>query len=280
MDYCSKAELMVCCFAREIRNEDFLVQGIATPLVSASYILANLTHAPDLLVLYVVGNTLVRKGGSLSFSNYEQLTIGKAIKRVSFVDISCELLPALTPKEFFRPAQVDRWGNFNNVVIGKYNHPIVRLPGAAGISDVTTFYPKFYLYVPRHDKRTFVDKIDFVSGIGRLSKVDSKRKDSIVRGIGPLKIFTDLCVMGLGEEGMTILSLHPGVQLKDVEDNTGFKLQISPDLKETPLPGEQELSLLRNKIDPLDTRELELLPKKQRWRKIKEILKRENLKKL
>ena len=270
----SRADMMVCCIAREIKNGDFLVQGIATPLVSAGYTLAKLTHAPDLLILYTVGNTLSRRSGPISFNNYEQLTIGKALKKVSFTDISCELLPSLTPIEFFRPAQVDRWGNFNNVVIGKYAHPGIRLPGGAGISDVTTFYPKFYLYVPRHDKKIFMEKIDFLTGIGHGSENNCVRKDDRDRK-GLIKVITDLCVMGFEKGEMTVLSLHPGVKLKEVEDKTGFKLKISSSLKETSTPSEQELFFLRNEIDPLGTRDLELLSGQERWQRIEKILQKE-----
>ena len=270
----SRADMMVCCIAREIKNGDFLVQGIATPLVSAGYTLARLTHAPDLLILYTLGNTLSRRSGPISFNNYEQLTIGKALKKVSFTDISCELLPSLTPKEFFRPAQVDRRGNFNNVVIGNYHHPDIRLPGGAGISDVTTFYPTFYLYVPRHDKKIFVAKIDFLSGIGHNpEKYSAKKEDRVHKGL--LKIITDLCVMGFENGEITVLSLHPGVKLKEVEDKTGFKLKISSSLKETPLPSKKELFLLQNEIDPLCTRELELLSGQERRHRIKKILQKE-----
>ncbi len=271
----SKADIMVCCIAREIKNGDFIVQGIATPLVSAGYILANFTHAPDLLLLYVVGNTLSRSSGPISFTNYEQLTIGKSLKKISFADISCEILPTLTPKEFFRPAQVDRWGNFNNVVIGEYNSPSIRLPGGAGISDVTTFYPEFYLYIPRHNNRVFVETIDFLSGIGRYSEKNCSKQNWRENHKGLDKIITDLCVMGFEKDEMTVLSLHPGVELKEVEDKTGFKLRTSDRIKETLPPSEKELSLLRGKIDPLGTRDLELLSGQERLQRIKEILEEE-----
>jgi glutaconate CoA-transferase subunit B len=77
-----------------------------------------------------------------------------------------EILPQLNPKEFFRPAQVDRFGNFSSVVIGDYHVPKMRLPGSVGIPDVTNDSKTIYMYVPRYSPRVFVEKVDFVSGIG------------------------------------------------------------------------------------------------------------------
>jgi hypothetical protein len=41
-----------------------------------------------------------------------------------------------------------------------------RLPGSAGIADVTLFNERCMLYVPRHSRAVFVVKVDFVSGLG------------------------------------------------------------------------------------------------------------------
>lgn len=267
----STADLMACCIAREIENGDLVAQGIATPLVSAGYLLAKNTHAPDLLLLYTVGNTLALEGGIISLTNFEATTIGKSSRRVAFPEISCELLPTFKPKEFFRPAQVDGKGKFNNVVIGNYFKPRLRLPGAAGILDVTCFYPKVYLYVPRHNKKVFVKKVDFVSGLGCFlwnGNIKTGRRNPVPR---PVRIITNLCILDIQNNKAILFSIHPGVCLDEVIENTGFKIEVSPNFVETQPPTERELLLLK-KIDPFGIRDLECLPADGRLVKIKKIV--------
>jgi len=264
------ADLMACCIAREIENVEIIAQGIATPLVSAGYLLAKHTHAPDALLLYTVGNTLSQNVGIVSLTNFEAITIGESLKRVTFPEISCELLPTFKPKEFFRPAQVDGRGNFNNVVIGDYFKPELKLPGAAGIPDVTCYYPKIYLYVPRHNKRVFVKKVDFVSGLG--SNIKKGSKNPVSRTV---RIITNLCILDIKNEKAILFSIHPGVGLDEVIENTGFEIEIPSNLVETQPPKERDLLLLK-KIDPFGVRELELLTGDDRLQRIKKIVIEEN----
>ena len=264
------ADLMAGCIAREIENGEVIAQGIATPLVSAGYLLAKLTHASDALLLYTLGNTLSLKAGTISLTNFEAITIGESLRRVTFPEISCELLPAIKPKEFFRPAQVDGKGNFNNVVIGDCFKPKLRLPGAAGIPDVTCFYPKIYLYVPRHNKRVFVEEVDFVSGLG--SHIKKGSKNPVSRTV---RIITNLCILDIKNEKPTLSSIHPGVSLDEVIENTGFDIEIPSNLGETQPPKEKDLLLLKE-IDPFGVRELELLTGDDRLQRIKKIVIEEN----
>ncbi len=166
MDY-TPDELIVTCIARQIRDGEVVAQGIATPLVAAGYMLARLTHAPNLYFASAIGQSLCREPAPLGLARVEALWLDRAVTRMGFVQAAAELLPRLRPKEFFRPAQIDPAGNFNNLAIGAdYRRPLLRLPGAGGIPDVTTFLDGIYLYVPRHSRVTFVEKLDFVSGLG------------------------------------------------------------------------------------------------------------------
>lgn len=270
-------ELMISCIAREINNGDVLAQGIATPMVASGYILAKLTHASDSVFLYTIGNTLSRDAGKVALSTYEDLSIGRALRQISFTDISCEILSAVKPTEFFRPAQVDMWGNFNNIVIGDYYKPKVRLPGCAGIADVTTYYNNIYIYVPRHNKNAFVEKIDFISGVGYLAGESQKeREEKGVISPGPKKIVTDLCIFNFQGGRVALESLHPGVSLEQVIENTGFEIILPEKIKQTEPPTAEELDLLRNVVDPYGIRELELLSGQKRIDKIRKIYQQES----
>ena len=155
-------EIMVVCMSRQIRDGEVVAQGLATPLVAAAYLLARHTHAPNLYFASAIGQGICRQPAPLSLIQVESLWLDRAITTGGFVQAVADVLPRLRPKEFFRPAQVDPHGNFNNIAFGKdYRHPRLRLPGSGGIPDVTTFIDHIYLYVPRHSRLTFVHKLDF-----------------------------------------------------------------------------------------------------------------------
>jgi hypothetical protein len=49
---------------------------------------------------------------------------------------------------------------------------------------------------------------------------------------------------------MRLVSVHPGVSVDEVVENTGFALAIDGDVPETRLPSDAELRLIRESIDP------------------------------
>lgn len=175
--------MIVCAMARELRDGRIFAQGIATPMVAAAYILAQMTHTPNSLLSFTTGNSFGLHAAPLGLAWYEEWTLGQALLRWTFPQVVSELLPTLPITEFFRPAQVDRYGRTNNVTIGPCGQPQIRLPGCGGIADTTTYFDDFYLYVPRHSVKVLVEEIDFVSGTGHGGSTP-----------GPRKLFTDLGV--------------------------------------------------------------------------------------
>ncbi len=248
----SPDELMVVCMARQVRDGELVAQGIATPLVAAAYLFARRTHAPNIYFSSAIGQGICRQPAPLSLTRVEQLWLDNSLTNVGFSRAVSEVLPSLHPMEFFRPAQVDPAGNFNNIAIGKdYRRPFLRLPGTGGIPDVTTFIDDIMLYVPRHSRVTFVSQLDFCAGLGH----NSARK----HGSGPRYLVTDLGQFDFAFGRMRLTTYHPGVTIGKIQAHTGFDLEISPEVTETPLPAEGELLLLRNEIDPLNIRRLETL---------------------
>jgi acyl CoA:acetate/3-ketoacid CoA transferase beta subunit len=263
-------ELISTCIARQVADGDILVQGIATPLVMAGYLLAKHTYAPRVSFASAIGNTLVNEPGTVGLTRVENLWLDRALITFSFTQIVCEFLPRFEPKEFFRPAQVDATGNFNNVVIGAdYDHPRMRLPGCGGIADVTTYYREIYLYVPRHSRATFVEQIDFVSGLGHSAARH--------RGAGPCYLVSNLGQFDFYQGRMRLIAHHPGVTVGKIRAKTGFALEIAPDLRETEPPTFEQMRLLRQEIDPLGIRRLETLSGAARKRTLREILANEKL---
>ena len=261
-------ELISVCISRQVKDGELVVQGLATPLVTAGYLLAKLTHAPNLLIGSAIGQGLSRGWAPLGLIRIEHLWLDKAAANLGFSRSVAELLPVFRPKEFFRPAQVDPCGNFNNVVIGSdYARPMMRLPGSGGIPDVTTFSDRVYLYVPRHSRVVFVERLDFASGLGHSA---ARQK-----GAGPRYLISDLGQFDFAHGHLRLASLHPGVTLEKVQKRTGFDLEIVPDLSETPPPTAEELRLLREEIDPLGIRRLETLSGGARKRLLREIVDKE-----
>jgi len=267
VDY-SPDELIVTCISRQIRNGDLVAQGIATPLVAVGYLLARCTHAPDLSFISAIGQSLCQEPAPIGLARVEALWLENAVARLGFVAAVTELLPRTQPKEFFRPGQMDATGNFNNVAIGKnHTRPLLRLPGTGGIPDVTTYGDGIYLYVPRHSRVTFVERLDFLSGLGH--------NPARTRGRGPCYLITDLGQFDFASDRMRLVTNHPGVTVARGRDKTGVRLEISADLHETPPPTAEELRLLREEIDPLRVRRLELLSGPARKELLREILEKE-----
>jgi len=245
-------ELMSVCISRQIRDGEMVAQGIATPLVTAGYLLAKCTHAPGVLFCSAIGQGLVQDWAPLGVARIETLWLDRAMLQVGFARAATEILPRFKPLEFFRPAQVDACGNFNNAAIGAdYRHPRLRLPGTGGIPDVTTFGDRVALYVPRHSRVTFVKKVDFVTGLGHTP--------ARTGGAGPAYLVTDLGQFDYLYGQMRLTSLHAGASLAQVRAKTGFEFEVAADCGQTPPPSAEEVRLLREDIDPLGVRKLELL---------------------
>ncbi len=261
-------ELICVCISRHVREGDVWAQGINTPLVSAGLILGKIRYAPSARFTSAIGQALVQDWGPLSITRIEDLWVGKGLIHLGFAAGAAEILPKFRPKEFFRPAQVDQRGNTNNIAFGKdYQKPRMRLPGSGGIPDVTPLYDHAYLYVPRHSRLTFADKIDFISGLGHAPQRRT--------GGGPRYLVSDLGQFDWHEGRMRLTSLHPGVDLQRARRKTGFDLLVAADLDETESPDEEDLRLLRQEIDPLGTRKLETLGGAARKAWLREILLRE-----
>jgi glutaconate CoA-transferase, subunit B len=261
-------EIMVVCMARQIKDNEMVAQGLATPLVTAAYLLARKTHAPHLYFASAIGQSLTRRPAPLGLTNVESLWLDQALASASFVRAAADILPRLKPKEFFRPGQVDASGNFNNIAFGKdYQRPRLRLPGTGGIPDVTLFSDEIYLYVPRHSRVTFVPVLDFHSGLGY--------HPSRTHGHGPHYLVSDLGQFDFFEGRLRLTTCHPGQTIARIQSKTGCDLDIAPDVKTTPLPGDKEIRLLREEIDPLGIRRLELLSGSARRELLHQIIQQE-----
>ncbi|MBD3196940.1 MAG: hypothetical protein GF317_17945 [Candidatus Lokiarchaeota archaeon] len=269
-------EMMTVLMARQVHNDDIMIVGVATPMVWAAFTLAKLTHAPDAIYHYIMGNTFVIEPRQVSLL-YLEMNTKRAYRFQNSGECTLESLPSdkLTTIEWFRPAQIDQYGNTNNICIGDWENPKVRLPGCAGIADFSMFYARgSFLYTPRHNKRTFVPSEDlyFISGVGF-----KEGKLSCCGGSGPKCVVTDLAFLEFEESSkrMKLSSIHPDVNIEKIRDSTGFELIIPEKLETTVPPTVEELELLRKKVDPLNIRKLEVLAGKEREKLLNKIIEKE-----
>ena len=149
---------------------------------------------------------------------------------------------------FMGGAQIDRYGNLNSSFIGDPDNPTTRLPGTGGGNDISSLTQM--IVAMKHEKRRFVEKVDFITSPGFIRGGASRRESGLLAG-GMYRVVTDLAVMGFDEEtrSMEVLALHPGVALEEVQDNTGFELLVARDLGTTEPPSGRELAALRH-LDP------------------------------
>ena len=274
-------ELITVLLAREVTNKDVMIVGVATPIVWSAFTLAKVSHAPDAIFHYLMGNTFVWEARQVSLLWLELGAASRCHRLHNTGECTLELLPhdILTTLEFFRPAQIDQYGNTNNAVIGDWNKPKVRLPGAAGIPDFSGFYTAGqHLYVTRHDNRTFIpaEKLFFRTGVGFVDGKQPLIEYGLI-GSGPKCVITDLAYLDFDpqQRRMRIKTIHPGVTVEQVQENTGFELLKAPDLRETIPPTEEEIQLLREKVDPLGIRKLEVLTGKERADLLAEVIRKE-----
>lgn len=275
----SATEQLVSRLAREIHDGDVIHIGASTPLILAASMLARLTHAPNTTLFPISLTGIVADGVyPITLTMWEAMAMGnglqyRLIELFNHVegDSGFDIEP-------IAPAQIDQYGNVNNSVIGSHVKPKVRLPGAAGIDNLP-LCPRtpVILYTAHHTPRTFVPRVDFITGAGYLSGKDDRLKAGIVGNGGPRIVITNLAVMDFepSTKRMRLVSLHPGVTLEEVTRNTGFELVVPPIIGGTPAPSEQELLLLRTRIDPLGVCDLDFLPAAERRIRIAEILERE-----
>ena len=100
------------------------------------------------------------------------------------------------------------------------------------------------MVVARQTRRSFPERVDFVTSPGFLDGGDARQRLGMPGG-GPSLVVTDLGCYGFVDGEMTLLSLHPGVTLERVRAEVGWKLRVAPDLATTELPDEHELHVLR-----------------------------------
>jgi glutaconate CoA-transferase subunit B len=150
---------------------------------------------------------------------------------------------------FLGGAQIDQYGNLNSSFIGDPDNPKVRLPGTGGANDIASLASKI-LVAMHHEKRRFVEKVDFITTPGYLQGGDSREKAGLTAG-GIYRVITHLGMFDFDPTSrrMRLEALHPGAKVEEVHERTGFEMLIPDEIRHTDPPNEEELRILRE-LDP------------------------------
>lgn len=248
MNY-NRMEQMICLASRFLENNSTVVVGTGAPCAAA--MLAQNLHSPELMILFEAGG-IGPFLPSMPISVGDSRTFNQALAASSMPEIMENCQRGMVDYTFLGGAQIDMYGNINSTMVGKdFDRPRVRFPGSGGANDLASFCWRIMVITPQ-DRRRFTNDIDFVTTPGYLTGKGAREAAGLPPGSGPYKVITDLCVLGFDEESsrMQVEKMHPGVTREQIAENTGFELLWSPDLSVSEAPTEEELRILREKVDP------------------------------
>lgn len=245
-DY-TASELLAVMSSRLLKDGQIVFAGVGVPLLAAT--LAQGLHCPGLTILFeggVIGPVI--EPGKLPPSTNEQRCTIRANMVLGSTDVLLLLQRGYVDVGFMGGAQIDQYGNLNSSFIGNPAQPKTRLPGTGGGNDIASL--AHMIVTMKHEKRRFVDHVDFVTSPGFLRGGTTRRDNGLPAG-GIYRVVTDLGIFGFNDETkrMKIVALHPGVTIGHVRDNTGFEFAFEPDIGVTERPTGRELEFLRE-LDP------------------------------
>jgi glutaconate CoA-transferase subunit B len=240
-------ELLICTAARLVPDNTTAFVGTGIPMLAVS--LAQRRQAPNLVAVFEFGGAgailedLPRAVG-------ERRTFHRALSATGICDVVEAAQRGFIEYGFLGGAQIDPYGNLNTTVIGPHDRPKVRLPGSGGGNDVGSQCWRT-IAILRHDRQRFVEKVDFITTPGYLGGPGAREAAGLPPGTGPFRVVTNLAILGYHPESrrMMLLATQPGVDRKQVIENTGFELLLADQIEENPPPEDEELRILRDEVD-------------------------------
>lgn len=238
---------MAICAGRMISDGDILFAGTGVSMLAAT--VAKRIHAPNSVVFFETGGI---------DPSLEELPLAVADPRVmagtclntGLIDsFSILANPRFRTIAFLGAAQIDRFGNLNSTSLGDYHLPKARFPGSGGACDAASLASGVIIFM-QHEKRRFVEKLDYLTSPGWLSGGTSRQRAGFKRG-GPMAVVTNIAIMEFdtNTREMFLAMTYPGVTAEEVVNQTGFPIRIDRCSEALP-PTEDELSILRNQVDP------------------------------
>ena len=238
-------ELMTIAASRLLADDSVVFAGIGVPLIAAA--LAKRRQAPNLTIVLeggIIGTRL--RPGRLPRSTNEVRAADGAEMLTDSTDIFLLAQRGFFDYGFLGAAQIDAYGNINTSVIGDVEHPKVRLPGSGGANDIISLCNQT-LVVTNHERRRFVEHVDFITSPGYLTGGGSRADAGLIYG-GVGYVVTDLALLDFepGSRRMRLRGLQPGVSVADVTGASGFELLLHDEIEHLPEPDQEDLAILRD----------------------------------
>jgi len=240
----SLAELLACVASRVLEDNRAVFVGTGLPMIAT--MLAQRTHTPHILIIFEAGG-VGPQVPALPISVGDSRTFHRAVAASSMHDVMSAAQAGYIDYAFLGAAAMDAFGNLNTTVIGDWEQPRVRLPGSGGANDLGSFCWRTVYMMRNQSRRTFVEKLDFVTTPGWLGRPGEREKAGLPAGSGPYRVITQLGVYGFDEESkrLALLSLYPGITVEEVQANSEFEILIPAKVPVTQPPTVEERRILR-----------------------------------
>jgi glutaconate CoA-transferase subunit B len=226
----TSAEVQTIAAARLLRDARSVFIGVGRPSTAA--ILARELYNPGLVLVYESGTIGAKpRRIPLSIGDGELADTAEAVVSVPEM-FNYWIGPGRIEVAFLGAAQVDRFGNLNSTVIGDYDKPKTRLPGAGGAPEIALGCPEVVVVAP-HNTRTLVERLDFLTTVA-----------------APSAVITDLGLLEPDPETkeLTLTRLHPGATVEAAREATGWDLAVADAPSTTEEPSPAELTALRELV--------------------------------
>jgi len=243
-------QMMVTAIARQIEDHKAYVIGTGLPLIGATF--AKKTTAPNAILIFESGMV-----------DGDPQEVPTSVSDLRICYLSSALIPqyryfgfksnaykkGIITTGFLGGAQIDPYGNLNSTAIGDYDRPKTRFTGSGGANGIATYFNTIIMM--QHQKRRFCEKVDYVTSPGWIDGNNGRARMGLPADRGPHAVITELGVMRFDEESkrMYLSEYFPGVTPRQIQDNTGFFLDVSR-AEQFHLPGLEMLEIMISKVDP------------------------------
>jgi glutaconate CoA-transferase, subunit B len=240
-DYTTR-ELMVAAAAREIRDGEIVFVGMRLPLIA--FVVAKKTHAPNAVGLFENGVIRTTPATELIYTMADPPNILGVTLCLDMLAVMSLLQSGRVHLGFLGAAEVDRFGNLNSTEVRGPNG-MIRLPGSGGACDIASLAHRFVVLL-EHNKQRLPERVSFLTSPGNGDSPGWRKRMGLPRG-GPAAIITTKAVLRFAEDGEQayLAAIHPGVDVEDVVENTGWTLRVADAIGQTPEPTSEELQAIR-----------------------------------